>query len=557
MPNLILTGFSGTGKTAIGRAVANTLAWPFVDTDQEIVQRTGKPIDRVFAEDGEPHFRRLEREVLAEACARDSHVIATGGGAIADQGNRELMLRRGVVVCIRQRLATGEGDGSGPEVRPLLQGPESPSTGSGQALERIRQLKAQRQPYYALAHWTVHTDHLAVEEAAREVVRAFARLRESLLPQDVADDDLAAFVHTSLGSYPVYVGWGLLEGLGQRLGQLGLPPVVYVVSDEEVFRQQGRRLQYALEAQGIAIHVIQIEPGEASKTLANAHLIYQWLAEMKAERGQSVLALGGGVVGDLGGFVASTYLRGMPLVQLPTSLAAMVDASIGGKTAVDFPQGKNLVGTFYQPRMVLADLEALETLPRRELISGWAEAVKHGLILDGELFQTCEANVEGLLSLEPALTARIVRRSAAIKAGVVSQDERETTGYRTLLNYGHTIGHALETVGGYRKYLHGEAVAIGMTGAALISQKMGLLSQADAERQENLLRSLGLPTRCPGERVERLLQVMEWDKKVQDGTLRWVLLEGIGKAVIRSDVPRELVEEVAQQLTRGQGQVSG
>ena len=547
MSNLILTGFSGAGKSAVGRAAAALLGWSFVDVDAEVVHRTGKPVAAVFAEQGEAAFRRLEAEALAEACSRGAAVIATGGGAITDAANRELMLRSGVVVCLEARTDTilerlfGEQGADEAEVRPLLQDP-SPR-------DRIDGLKAQRQPAYALAHWTVHTDGLNVDEVAREVVRAWDLLRGKSTDGDHSDDALAAVVHSSAGACPIYVGWGLLDELGQRCRRVGLSTTAYLVSDETVFRRYGRRAQAALEAADIPTHTLTLPAGETSKTLEMAGVCYGWLAERRAGRRHFIVALGGGVVGDLAGFVAATFNRGMPFVQVPTSLAAMVDASIGGKTAVDLPQGKNLVGAFHQPRFTLAEMDTLTTLSPREMAAGWAEAIKHGLILDADLLQTFEEHAEAVQALETPLATDIVRRSTAIKADVVSRDERETLGVRALLNYGHTLGHALEAATGYAKLLHGEAVAVGMTAAVRISRDMGLIGQDVVDRQDRLLERFGLPIRCPGVDRETVRRAMGVDKKAVDGTLRWVLLEDVGRATLRADVPSEVVEAALQEVT--------
>ena len=293
-----------------------------------------------------------------------------------------------------------------------------------------------------------------------------------------------------------------------------------------------------------------IPPGEQSKTLETAEHIYSWLAGRKAERSDLVLAVGGGVVGDLAGFVAATYLRGMPFAQVPTSLLAMMDASIGGKVAVDLPHGKNLVGAFYQPKFVLADVQALQSLPQRELASGWAEAIKHGLILDPELLAIFEELREPILALEQDVATDVIRRSVAIKADVVSQDEKETLGIRMLLNYGHTIGHAIETATGYGRFLHGEAVSVGMMGAARIGNAMGMMSTDEVERQRTLLEGFGLPLSSPGVDTAAMSEALYSDKKVVGGALRWVLLDRIGKASVRNDVPAELVEETLALLAR-------
>ena len=392
----------------------------------------------------------------------------------------------------------------------------------------------------------------------------------------MTDPDLAAVVIHLGGSYPVLVGWGLLDGLGSRLTGLGIAGPVYIISDETVFPIYGRRAQLSLERSKIEAHCYVVPPGEQSKSLEMAGEIYRWLADRRAERGHAVIAVGGGVVGDLAGFVASTFLRGMPFIQVPTSMAAMVDASIGGKVAVNLPEGKNLVGAFHQPKLVLSDLSSLETLGKRERAEGWAEAIKHGLILDAELFGTFEENADALLALatgdspgEPSatrviperdvgseLSAQVIRRSAAIKAQIVSEDERETMGRRVLLNYGHTLGHALEAATGYGQYLHGEAVSVGMIGAALIARQLGMIDDGVMERQRRLLERFGLPTSAPDVDHQRFSDAMSLDKKTEGGSIKWVLLEDVGRAVTRSDVPADLVRETLETLCHPQGQGS-
>ena len=372
------------------------------------------------------------------------------------------------------------------------------------------------------------------------------------------DRDLAAVVTHSTGSYPILVGYGLLDTLGVRLRDLEMGGPVYIITDERVLSPYGRRVQLSLQQSGIESHCFAIPAGEQSKGLAMAETLYRWLAEKAAERGHAVVAVGGGVVGDLAGFVAATFVRGMPFVQVPTSMAAMVDASIGGKVAVNLSQGKNLVGAFHQPKMVLADVSALSTLGKRELAEGWAEAIKHGLILDAELFHLFEENAEDLMDVgNQALALDIIRRSVAIKAEVVSEDERETLGRRTLLNYGHTIGHALEAATGYGQYLHGEAVSVGMMGAARVSQRMGMITEEVVERQRRLLERFSLPTSAPDVDGQRVFEAMAMDKKIERGSIKWVLLEGLGTAVVRKDVPTGLVEETVNDLLGARGSATG
>ena len=348
--------------------------------------------------------------------------------------------------------------------------------------------------------------------------------------------DLAAEVETTGGNYPVWVGWGILDDIGKRTKEYLSPSCVYIITDESIL-EHARKVQISMEKSGIPSHMYIVPPGESSKTLETVQQIYSWLAGRKAERRQLIVAVGGGVIGDMAGFVAATYLRGMPFVQVPTTLLAMMDASIGGKVAVDLPQGKNLVGAFYQPKFVLSDVETLVSLPERELNSGWAEAIKHGLILDQDLLGIFENRVNEVRSLDRDIATEIIRKSVAIKANVVSRDERETLGIRILLNYGHTIGHAIESSTGYTKYLHGEAVSIGMMAAAKIGQFVGVLREEEVIRQEDVLKAYGLPVRAQGLDAKEIIEATTSDKKTSDGIVNWVLLKGLGNAVTNNKIP--------------------
>ena len=352
--------------------------------------------------------------------------------------------------------------------------------------------------------------------------------------------DLAAEVETTGGNYPVWVGWSILDDIGNRTKEYLSPSCVYIITDESIL-EHARKVQISMEKSGIASHMYIVPPGESSKTLETVQQIYSWLAGRKAERRHLIVAVGGGVIGDMAGFVAATYLRGMPFVQVPTTLLAMMDASIGGKVAVDLPQGKNLVGAFYQPKFVLSDVETLVSLPERELNSGWAEAIKHGLILDQDLLGIFENRVNEVRSLDRDIATEIIRKSVAIKANVVSRDERETLGIRILLNYGHTIGHAIESSTGYTKYLHGEAVSIGMMAAAKIGQFVGVLREEEVIRQEDVLKAYGLPVRAQGLDAKEIIEATTSDKKTSDGIVNWVLLKGLGNAVTNNKIPMNYV----------------
>lgn len=535
--NIILTGFSFTGKSVVGKEVAWRLGWNFMDSDEEIVALARKSIPDIFAQDGEEHFRKLERQVLQRACKEKETVIAIGGGAIVDQRNRELFVRSGVVICLEakpqtiyERLLANQKTSS--VVRPLL--------AVADPLVRITQLKASRQPYYATADWSVYTDSLPIDEVVDEVVRGFEQARAR--PGD------APFVATTpTESYPVFVGWGLLDDLGRRMRQVGLSGYANIISDENVFSHHGDRAKKSLEQAGFAVQFFLVPPGETTKTIDTAVKLYDWLVTRHTERVHAIVALGGGMVGDLAGFVAATFLRGLPLVQVPTSLIAMADAAIGGKVALNHPQAKNLIGAFYQPRLVIADVSTLTTLPKRELISGWAEVVKHALILDPDFLEFLDANANGLVALEAEATTEAIKRSASLKARVVGEDEKER-GRRMILNYGHTIAHSLEAATEYERFLHGEAVAIGMTGAAMLSERLGLISQDIVARQGRLIKRFGLSTTCSNVDRDAVLKAMALDKKVREQAIKWVLLEGISQTVFRDDVSREDVVGVLQEI---------
>jgi 3-dehydroquinate synthase len=549
---IFLIGLSGTGKSSVAKLVAGNLGWRALDTDALVETSAGRPVHEIFAQDGEARFRELERDALQRTSSEENAVIATGGGAVLSPDNRRAMAG-GFVVCldasaetIAERL---RGDDASVSERPLLAG--------GDPLSRISELRARRAPYYALADARIETGGRTPEDVASAVVDAMREANEwfschpdrLLLPEDRAGDAPAEPVWVDAPSrrYPAVVEWGALDRLGGLLREQGLSGAAWVISDTGVLPQHGDRALLALRDAGFTADAFAVPSGESSKSLDVATAVYDWLVSHRAERGHAVVALGGGVVGDLAGFVAATYLRGLPLVQVPTSLLAMVDASIGGKVAVDHPRGKNLIGAFYQPRLVVQDVSTLKTLPRRALIEGCAEVIKHALILDAELLADLESRADDLLHLEPAFAVDIVRRNVAIKGRMVAIDELDA-GPRHVLNYGHTVGHAIESAAGYDGVLHGEAVAAGMTAAAGIGRRMGVTPPALVKRQRALIETFGLPARAPEVDPLRVLDALALDKKVSAGALEWVLLEDAGRAVLRNDVPLDVVSEVVREV---------
>jgi 3-dehydroquinate synthase len=354
-------------------------------------------------------------------------------------------------------------------------------------------------------------------------------------------------VRVELGTrgYDVVVGSGLLDEVGARLRTLGFAGRAGVVTSDRVAPLYLARVERALRGAGIEPAVVVVPDGEAHKTLATLGTIYDALLRGGVDRGTPIVALGGGVVGDLTGFAAATLLRGVPVVQVPTTLLAQVDAAIGGKTAVDHPVGKNLIGAFHQPRLVLADVDTLATLPQRELLAGLAEVVKYGVIGDAALFARIEDDPQSVVTLEPETLVSLVAACARQKAAVVAADEREERGERAVLNFGHTVGHAVETAAGYGRFLHGEAVAIGMVAAARVSHALDIADAATPERIRQVLERLGLPTVVPADvPAAALVAAMRADKKVAGGKIRFVAVERVGRVRLVPLTAEDIVDRL-------------
>jgi 3-dehydroquinate synthase len=343
-------------------------------------------------------------------------------------------------------------------------------------------------------------------------------------------------------SYAIHIGQGLLDGVGEVLAQLPVTKKALVVTQPAIAAAYGERVLQSLWTQGFVAETTEVLDAEEAKSLGWLERIYDRAIELRLDRRSLIVALGGGVVGDLAGFAAATYMRGVPFVQIPTTLLAQVDSSFGGKTAINHPRGKNLIGAFYQPRAVLIDVDTLQTLSGRELRSGLAEVVKYGVIAKPDLFELLEGCTTAGLLQDAALLTRVIRDCCQIKADVVAVDEHET-GIRAILNFGHTFGHAIEAAGGFSTYTHGEAVAIGMVWATDLSRRMGLCDAALLDRVKGLLQSLGLPIALKA-RIEGIRDTLLLDKKAVAGRLRFILAEGLGQVSIRDDVPAQLVEDI-------------
>ncbi len=542
--NIVLIGFMGTGKTAVGEIVASRLGRPFLDTDALIEAQAGRAIPQIFAVDGEAAFRRLEAGVVAAAAAPGGSVIATGGGVALSWENMDRLRRNGVIIALQadpKAILTRVGGGSD---RPLLgDDPEG----------NVRRLLGEREPFYRAADLVVETSSLSVEAVADRVL-AFVRDRERNDRPSLSSGDPSApspqRVRVDLGprGYDVWIGEGVLGGAAAYLDQSRIRGRVALLTHPRIEALYGGPLAAQLRAAGYDVVTLTVPPSESSKSLRVAARVYDALIEARFDRQAALLALGGGVAGDLGGFVAATFLRGIAWVAVPTTLLAQVDASIGGKTGINL-RAKNLIGAMHQPALVLSDIDTLRSLPLRELRSGMAEVVKTGVIGDPALFEFVEARVRACLRRDPSALAWIVARCAAYKAGIVAGDEREA-GERMVLNYGHTIGHGIEAAAGYRGLTHGAAIAVGMTLEARLSQRLGLCDAALVDRQTRMLAALGLPVRLAAlsrgkpPTPDRVQAAMAHDKKASAGRLRFVFPEALGRTVIRDDVPPAFVEEV-------------
>lgn len=553
MRHIFLVGLSGSGKSTVGRILAERLARPLLDIDALVEKESGERIATIFARQGEDRFRDYESRELKKAVrAADGAIIVTGGGIVVRPENRTLMAEQGTRIFLRvepqialQRLQAQQqavlAQGATPEIRPLLAGPDP--------LITLQQLLSARLGWYAESELTCWTEEKSPERVAQEII---AMLIGSGLFNADAPDPVVRHVHVGDG-YDAIVDWGGVSRLAHYLTQLKLPPRIFLIADSNLYGLYAQMLVQTLSEAGFELYVYVFPAGETSKSFDQLNAIYNWLIENHAERKEAVVALGGGVVGDLAGFVAATYLRGVPLVQIPASLLAQVDAAIGGKTGINHIKGKNLIGSFYHPRLVLADPAMLLTLPDRERTEGWAEVVKYGIILDTELFALLEANAAALREFSPppvALLCQIIARCIALKAGVIEGDEREQ-GRRAILNYGHTVGHALENASGYGEWLHGEAVSLGMVVAAAIAQEAGMFPATDVQRQNALLAALGLPVLYHGPvRAEDILATTQLDKKVVGKRVHWVMPQRIG-TVTTTPLPDALVERVVTTFFAG------
>jgi 3-dehydroquinate synthase len=501
MNHLFLYGPSCSGKSAAGLILAKALDLPFYDLDKEIESHAGTTIDAIFEQEGEAHFRVVEKAILAETIQKsDEAIIALGGGALLNTENRVSAEAAGRILCLRAGVKTLLGRLAGADsVRPLLNAdPEN----------ALKSYLNNRATHYDSFPYQLNTDPLSLDETAWEAQKLFGHFR----------------IKQMGNPYDVRVKRGSLSVLGYELEKRGLGGPICVVADTntEIY---GKQAVASLTTSGYSAFLKVIPAGETHKTIDTVQELWSAFLAHGLERGSTIVAVGGGVVGDLAGFAAATYLRGIQWVSVPTTLLAMVDASIGGKTGADLPVGKNLIGAFHAPALVQVDPDVLTTLPEREIRAGMAEVIKAAVIADYDLFTRCQ-NID----LKNDLAA-IIPAAMSIKIQIIENDPYESS-VRALLNFGHTIGHAVEHGSGF-DLLHGEAIAIGMHLETKLAEKLGIATSGLAGELVKLLQQVGLPTEIPpGIPSETLLKTMQLDKKKVDGELKFALPERIGDATL-------------------------
>jgi len=521
--NIILAGFMGAGKTTIGRNLAELLGGDFLDTDAEIEKRQGKTISQIFEAHGEHHFRSLEKELCREITRLRHTIVATGGGMLLDPENRRVLHSAGIIfrlTCPDQEIVKRVGSNT---ARPLI---------GRDPARQVSRLMIEREPVYAALPFQLDTTGSDEQTVAKRILRVVGRVAGGI-----------RFIPVSLAEgvgYTIAIGPRSLDILGDMISDRGITPRVGVVADANVARLHLGPVMDSLERIGFQPFACTIPAGEQSKTPIHLDSLYNCLVHNGLDRRGAVIALGGGVTGDLAGYAAATYMRGVKLIQCPTTLLGMVDSSVGGKTGIDLPQGKNLVGAFKQPLIVVSDTATLKTLPDGEIRMGMAEVIKHGLIGDPGLFELLEAS-ESSIPLE----GDTIDRAVGVKIHVVETDPFED-GRREVLNLGHTVGHALEKCSGYALG-HGDAVAVGMLAVAHVSARMKLCARELVDRLAALLIKTGLPVRHHAF-PEEIIQVMASDKKVVAGRVRFVLIKDIGAVEQGWEVEPGLLRSVLEDL---------
>lgn len=519
MANIVLIGFMGSGKSTIGKILSKKLKMKFIDTDELIEEELGLSIPQIFEKYGEVYFREIEKKVVKKLLNFDNYVLSTGGGVVLQEENTKILKRIGIIFYLHISLNEVKNRIKDTSTRPLFSHSEK--------------IFNHRLPIYRqTSDYIINVDKLSPEMVVNKIV---SYLNEYKLFNRI-------YINLGENSSDIYVMKSGLEKIGKYLRQYDVSANGMIVTNYRVAKLYLLIVQNSLISYGFKPAIAKLPDGEEYKTIEYAMKLYGKCLKNKLDRKSFILALGGGVVGDIAGFVASTYKRGVPFFQVPTTLLAQVDAGIGGKTAVNHPMGKNMIGVFYQPKFVFSCIDVLKTLPVKELKNGLAEVVKYGIIKDKYLFEYLEKNIDKILNYDIETLFNIVKTSAEIKAKIVELDEKEE-GIRTILNYGHTLGHALETIGKYRKLTHGEALSLGIIYAAKVGREMGMMQSSSVSKIENLLKKIGLPTKLKKVDTPAIWKAMQLDKKVIKGKLRMALSSEIGHCEIIDKLDKKLLKK--------------
>ncbi len=530
--NIFFTGFMATGKSRIGELTAVSLGRPFYDTDSWIEEKTGKKVSEIFSEEGEVRFRQLELEALQEISQQPEVVVALGGGTLAQSAAVDIVQKSGHLVCLWADEEVILERVNRKDSRPLLSGLDD-----YEKREKIHSLMEARRPFYELADLKVESrEQIPHHILTRRIIHSL-QLRESN----------PLVVELGERSYPIYIGDDFSDHIDSILEAAHCSGPALVLTDQNVKQSQRNFLSRVLTSLG-RCRVFFFKPGEDQKNLRSVNKLLSFMLRHFYPRSSTLVALSGGVVGDMTGFVAAIYMRGVDYIQMPTTLLAMVDSSVGGKTAVNHPLGKNMVGAFYQPKAVAISLSVLVTLPANEFLAGMAEVVKYAIIWDRGFMNFLLQNSERILNRDVEVLAPMIRRCCEIKATVVGQDERED-GIRAILNYGHTFGHAFEALLGYGNILHGLAVALGMRVAARLSVLLELWESEDEKVHNQLLDAFQLPKHLPyALEGESIWAAMELDKKNESGKRNFILPKKIGQVEKISGIDKAIVLHSLQVL---------
>ncbi len=518
---IFFTGFMATGKSRLSELVSVALGWRFLDTDKLIEKETGFTINEIFSSKGEDYFRNLEQQILTKVCEEKQVVIALGGGTLKNPWAVNLIKQSGILIGLWATPETILERVNRKDTRPLLS-----NLNNDEKLKKIITMLDERKELYENADFKIESR----EDIPHHV------LTKKIITRIQIEGSSPLIVDLKERSYPIYIHNRLDYHLAAVAEKTGCP-TDYIIATDSNLKIHQRDLLRDLSLSLGKCRVFFFRPGEKEKNLSSVNRLYSYMLKHQFSRKTTLIALGGGVVGDMVGFVAATYLRGVPFIQFPTTLLSMVDSSVGGKTGVNHRMGKNLIGAFYQPKAVLINTSALSTLPEEEFKAGLAEVIKYAIIWDRNFFDTLMEKCDAILQKEPEILKQVIHRCCQIKAEVVSQDERES-GIRAILNYGHTFGHAIETLNRYSQITHGLAVALGMRVAIRLAKNLNRVSSETEDLHNSLLDKFNMPKAWEVDK-EKAWEAMALDKKVVQGKRLYILPSAIGKVDEVSEITKE------------------